>query len=171
MTHLLIHFLSLFITNFHSLSFQDIDGNTINMSSYSNKKVMLVNIATGSDKVAQLTELQQLQQQYADSLVVIVFPSNSYGHESRTNAEIKQFCQGNYNATFIIAAKTTVTGTGISPVFSWLAQKTQNGEMDAVAGNDFIKFLVTKDGMLVGQFSSKVSPLDTEITEAVNTSY
>jgi glutathione peroxidase len=166
-TSLVIHFL----VSFHSLSFQDVNGNTINMASFSNKKVMIVNIATGSTKVSQLAQLNQLQQQYADSLVVIVFPSNSFGHEARSNAEIKQFCQATYNSNFIIAAKSNVAGTSINPVFDWLRAKTNNGEMDAPTGADFEKFIITKDGMLVGMFSSKVSPLDAEITETITTVY
>jgi glutathione peroxidase len=171
MLNILLGILQFTLVNFHSLSFQDAEGNTINMSSFQNKKVLIVNIATGSDKTAQLAQLQQLQQQYADSLVVIAFPSNSFGHEPRNNAGIKQFCQENYNTSFIIASKSVVAGSGISPVFDWLARKTNNGEMDAPAGNDFVKYLITKDGMLVGVFSSKVSPMDNEITEAINASY
>jgi glutathione peroxidase len=171
MLNFLMSLSALWLVNFHSLSFQDGDGNTISMSSFQNKKVLIVNIGTGSDKVSQLTQLQQLQQQYADSLVVIVFPSSSFGHESRSNAEIKQFCQTGYNSTFLIAAKSSVAGINVNPVFSWLSQRSQNGEMDAPTGNDFQKFLVTRDGMLVGVFSSKTSPLDSELIEAINTSY
>jgi glutathione peroxidase len=171
MIHILLKIASVLLINFHSLSFQNVDGNTVNMSSYQGKKVLLVNMATGSNKVSQLAGLQQLQQQYGDSLMVIVFPSNSFGHESRSNSEIKQFCQTNYNSTFIIAEKSAVTGSGNHPVFSWLADKMKNGEMDAVTGGDFQKFLVDKDGMLIGVFSPKVSPTDSEIIEAITTSF
>ncbi|MCX6319298.1 MAG: glutathione peroxidase [Bacteroidetes bacterium] len=157
------------LISFYSLSFQNSEGSNINMSSYQGKKVLLVNIATGSDKVSQLAGLKQLQQQYADSLVVIVFPSNSFGHETRTDAEIRQFCQSTYNTNFIIASKSNVTGTGVNPVFAWLADKLKNGEMNAVAGGDFQKFLIDKDGMLVGVFAPKVVPLDSEIIDAITT--
>lgn len=171
MLNILLSFTSLVLVSFHSLSFQNTDGNTISMSSFQGKKVMIVNIATGSEKVSQLIALQQLQQQYNDSLVVIVFPSNSFGYESRNDSEIKQFCLSGYNSTFIIAAKSPVAGTNINPVFSWLASKTKNGEMDAPAGGDFQKFLVDKDGMLIGVFSPKVSPVDSEIIESITTSF
>ncbi len=171
MISILLKIASLLLINFHSLSFQDTNGNTVNMSSFPGKKVLIANIATGSDKVGQLVQLQQLQQQYGDSLVVIVFPSNSFGHEARSNAEIKQFCQANYNATFIIAAKTSVAGNNANAVFDWLAKKTNNGEMNAPAGNDFQKFLIDKDGMLIGVFSPKVSPADSELIEAIITSF
>ena len=159
------------LTSFYSLSFQNVDGEVVNMNNFQGKKVLIVNIATGSDKIDQLGGLQLLQQQFTDSLVVIVFPSNSFGHETRNNSEIKQFCQSNYNSTFIIASKSSVIGSGIHPVFEWLSKKSENGEMNAPAGADFQKFLIDKDGMLMGVFSSKISPTDSSIIQAVNISY
>ena len=43
--------------------------------------------------------------------------------------------------------------------------------MNAPAGGDFQKFLVDKDGMLIGVFSPKVRPTDSEITEAITSSF
>jgi len=156
---------------FHSLSFQDVDGNPVNMSSFASKKVLLVNIATESSRINQMSELQQLQQQYNDSLVVIVFPSNSFGKENKTNAEIKQFLNTNYHFTGIIAAKSNVINAGINPVFSWLASISQNGDVSASAGGDFQKFLISKDGSVIGVFSTKIAASDSSIIEAINTSY
>jgi glutathione peroxidase len=85
----LIKCIATYLVSFHSLSFKNVDNVTINMSNFINKKVMIVNIATGSARVSQLAGLQQLQQQYADSLQIIVFPSNSFGKETKTNAQIK----------------------------------------------------------------------------------
>jgi glutathione peroxidase len=171
MLSLLAGYILTALTSFYSLNFQSTDGATINMSQFEGKKVLIVNIATGSDKAGQLVALQQLQQQYSDSLVVIAFPSNSFAHETRTDTEIKLFCQEQFSATFLIAAKSSVSGTGINPVFSWLADKTKNGEMDALTGGDFQKFLVDKDGMLIGVFSPKVSPMDTELTAAITRNF
>ncbi|MCX6319482.1 MAG: glutathione peroxidase [Bacteroidetes bacterium] len=159
--------LAVFVTSIYNLQFTDTDGNTVQMSNYQNKKILLVNIATGSQKVSQLAGLQQLQQTYGDSLTVIVFPSNSFGNESRTNAEIKQFCQTGYGATFKIAAKSVVSGTGINPVFSWLSQKTENGSIDAAVVKDFQKFLIDKDGKLIGVFGASVAPLDNQVVNAI----
>jgi glutathione peroxidase len=158
-------------TNFYSLQFQDIDGNTISMNSFQGKKVLLVNIATGNDKVYQLAGLQQLQQQYQDSLVVIAFPSNSFGKESRTNAEIKTFCDTAYHTTFILASKGPVSGSGAQTVFNWLAHKTANGDIDAAANGDFQKFLVDKTGHVVAMLSSKIKPMDAEMIDAITTNY
>lgn len=57
-------FLAFFIvlqTSFYSLQFTSTVGSQVNLSNYQGKKVLLVNIATGSDKIGQLVGLQQLQ--------------------------------------------------------------------------------------------------------------
>lgn len=163
--------MSYIISSFYMLSFQDIDGNIVNMSNFQGKKVLITNVATNSDRITQLANLQQLQQQFSDSLVVIVFPSNSFGNETRNNAQIKQYCDTSFHNTFMIASKSNVSGPNVNPVFRWLADKTQNGQMDAVIGGDFLKFLIDKDGTLIGIFSSKVRPTDPDIIEGITTSF
>ncbi len=167
MTLILFKILTSLTVSFYALSFQNSDGVTINMSSFQGKKVLIANIATTTPEASQVAELQQLQQNYGDSVVVIVFPSNSFGHESRTNTQIKEFCQSAFNSTFIIAEKSNVTGTGIHPVFAWLASIALNGEMNATTGADFQKFLISSNGMLMASFSSKVRPTDNRIIQAI----
>lgn len=154
-------------TSIYSLSFTDIDGNTVNMSSYQNKKIMLVNIASNSSRVGQLTGLQQLHQQYGDSLVIIAFPSNSFGKEPLGNAEIKAFCQNNYGVTFKIAQKGSVSGLAMQPIYDWLAHTAQNGLTDVNLVKDFEKILIGKDGSIIGIFSPAVAPTDPGIVSAI----
>ncbi|MBN8833417.1 MAG: hypothetical protein BGO53_13955 [Sphingobacteriales bacterium 39-19] len=163
--------ISFFITSFYALSFEDVNGNMVQMSNFQGKKVLISNIATGSPKAGQLAAFQQLQQQYGDSLVVILFPSNSFGSEPRANAAIKMYCDTSLHHTFIIAAKTNVTGSGCHPVFTWLANQSQNGQMNAVTQADFLKFLIDKDGTLIGFFSSKISPDDADIIQGITTTF
>jgi glutathione peroxidase len=161
------NFLLFAITNFYSLSYVNIAGTTVNMNSYAGKKILLVNVATESIHVAQLASLQQLQQQFADSLVVIGFASNSFGHESKTNAAILQFCQQQYNISFPLAAKNNVTGSAIQPVYNWLANQTENGVMQGLVKTDFQKFLINKQGNLIGVFAGAISPLDVSVVNAI----
>lgn len=167
MYNLIFGVISLWLTDFYTLQITDVDGNSVNMSSYQNKKILLVNIGTGSPRVSQLAGLQQLQQTYGDSLVIIAFPSNSFANETRTNAEIKQFCQNNYNVTFKIAAKNPVSGTGIQPIYNWLALVSENGVMNGAVGRDFQKFLIGKDGSLMGVFAPSVDPMDAQLINAI----
>lgn len=154
-------------TSIYSLSFTDTDGSTVNMNSFQNKKILLVNIATNSPRVGQLTGLQQLKQQYGDSLVIIAFPSNSFGNETRSDAEIKQYCQQNYNVNFFIASKNSVFGLYIQPVYNWLKHTEENGVMDVEIMSDFQKILINNDGNIIGVFAPGVSPTDTSIVSAI----
>ncbi len=158
---------TIFITSIYSLSFTDIDGNSQSFGTYQGKKILLVNIATNADEVGQLTQLQQLHQQYQDSLVVIGFPSNSFNNEPRTNTEIKQFCQNNYGVTFKLAAKGNVTGAGMLPIYNWLAQQSENGVLNGTIVGDFQKFLIDKNGQIIGVFAPSVSPMDSTVIQAI----
>jgi glutathione peroxidase len=167
----LIKIITTYLVSFHSLSFKDINNVNRNMSSFASKKVMIVNIATGSARINQLAGLKQLQQLYADSLQIIIFPSNSFGKEARTDAQIKQFVQPLVGNNVIIAAKSNVINANTNAVFSWLGSKLKNGDMDAVAGGDFEKFIVGKDGTIYGVFSSKVSPTDPSIISTITSTF
>jgi glutathione peroxidase len=167
MNNLIIAISSLFLTSIYTLSFTDTDGNTVNMSAFQGKKILLVNMASGSPRASQLSGLQQLHRQYGDSLVVIVFPSNSFGKESRSDAEIKQFCQANYGAGFRIAAKASVSGTGIQSIYRWLANQNENGVMNGAVVGDFQKFLINKNGLLVGAFTPSFDPSNNELIQAI----
>ena len=154
-------------TGFYSLTFQSIDGNNISMAQFQGKKVLLVNIATGSSRVSQLQQLQQLQEQYADSVVVIGFPSSSFGLETRSNAEIKQFCQTQYGATFTLASKMPVAGVEKQPVYQWLTTLSQNGVINQEVNGDFQKYLINSSGSIIGVYSGVVSPLDSAIVNSI----
>ncbi len=158
-----------FVTSFYTLQFQDSNGTTQSMGQYQGKKVLLVNIATGSARAGQLAQLQQLQQLYADSLVVIAFPSNSFGHEPLSDSAIGQYCQ-DHGYTFKLAAKQPVTGQGMQSIYHWLATQSENGMMAQPVLADYQKFLINGSGMLVGVFSAATEPMGTQIRAAIGNS-
>lgn len=159
---LVVHLLSLY-----EVSYFNAAGETKSFGQFEGKKILIVNIATGSPRVGQLAELKQLQQQFADSLVVIAFPSNSFENEPRTTEEITQFCNQQYSINFLLGAKGNVTGPDKTTIFSWLADRTMNGVMNAPAIGDFQKFLIDRDGSIIGTFAPSVSPLDPKIVNAI----
>ncbi len=167
MPKLLIALLFMVSTSFYSLQFTTTSGSQVNMSSYQGKKILIVNIATGSSFVSQLSAMQELQQQYHDSLVVLAFPSNSFGHEPREDSAIAAFCTATYHTTFSIAHKGVVAGTGVQPVYNWLGKKTENGVVDDGVEGDFQKYLISSSGEVIGVYSSTVNPMDSVIIKAV----
>jgi glutathione peroxidase len=164
---LFICLLLCFESSIYNLSFQTSSGSNQSMSAFQGKKVLFVNIATSSSRVGQLAGLQQLQQQYGDSVTVIAFPSNSFGNESRSDSAILQFCQQNYSTQFMIASKAPISGASIQSVYHWLTSASENGVTSEPIKGDFQKMLVDHNGKLIGIFSPNVSPLSSELVSAI----
>jgi glutathione peroxidase len=61
-----------------------IDGAQIDFGNFQHKKILIVNAASGSRYASQYASLERLYQLYKDSLIIIVFPSNSFGNMSST---------------------------------------------------------------------------------------
>ena len=164
---ILIAMSMIFQTSIYTHSITDVNGTSIPLSNFQGKKILLVNIATGSERVNQLAGLQQLHQQYHDSLVIIAFPSNSFGHEALSNAEIKTFCLSNYTTGFIIAQKNAVTGSSLQSVYSWLGNANDNGASAITVVNDFQKILLDKYGDIIAIYAPTVSPTDAALQTAI----
>lgn len=159
---------SLTVVSIYSLKIADLNDNFISLNRYTNKKILLVNIASNSNQINQLDSLQKLYNLNSDSLVIIGFPSNSFGNEPKTNAQLKTFFS-NHNISFPMAGKSAVIGTGANVVYKWLSNKMQNEVLDADISSDFQKYLIDKSGKIVGIFDSSVNPLNSLITEAIRT--
>lgn len=143
------------------------NGETIKMSDFKGKMVLVVNTASGSRLVSQLSGLESLYQKYKDRLVIIACPSNSFGHEPLNDKEIAKLMQENYNVHFLLAAKTDVAGSSRSAIYKWLGEIRQNGVEENTVAGDFHKYLINKDGKLVGFFAGQVLPDDALLNAAI----
>lgn len=152
-------------TNIHQFKVPGLEGGQIDFSSFKGKKILVVNTASECGYTPQYKELEELSNKYRSRLVVIGFPANNFGgQEPGSNEEIKAFCQKNYGVTFPMAAKTSVKGTDIAPIFKWLTSKDQNGVLDAEVKWNFNKFLLDENGKLIAYFPSKTAPMSEDIT-------
>jgi glutathione peroxidase len=142
-----------------------LDGGTIDFSTFKGKKILIVNTASECGYTPQYEGLQKLYDTYKDKLVIVGFPANNFGgQEPGTNVEIKEFCKKNYGVTFPMAAKISVKGDDMAPIYKYLTSKAENGVLDAVVGWNFGKFLLDEKGNLLQYFPSKVTPMSEEIT-------
>ena len=149
----------------YSFKVEALDGSIIDLSKYRGKKILIVNTASKCGYTPQYEGLQKLYDKYKDRLVIIGFPANNFGgQEPGTNVEIKEFCTKNYGVSFPMAAKVSVKGDDIAPIYKWLCNMTENGVMDAEIKWNFGKFLLDEKGNLISDFPSKVAPLSAEIT-------
>ncbi|MDP1752434.1 MAG: glutathione peroxidase, partial [Reyranella sp.] len=98
-------------------------------------------------------------------LVVLGVPSNDFGaQEPRGEAEIAKFCESMYGITFPLTVKQKIIGPDAHALYGWIS--AQAGEGAAPKWN-FHKYLIGKDGSLLGAWPSRVRPGSGEITEAV----
>jgi glutathione peroxidase len=143
----------------YDFKMNSIDGELIDFASYKGKNLLIVNVASKCGYTPQYADLEKLHEMYSDKVVVLGFPANNFGsQEPGSNNEIAQFCQKNYGVKFQMFEKISVKGNDQAELYKWLKAKT--GEEP---GWNFCKYLVKPDGT-VKFFSSKVKPLDKEIT-------
>ena len=143
-----------------------LDGDTIDLSAYKGKYLLIVNTASQCGYTKQYADLEKLYEGQKDKLVIVGFPANNFGgQEPGSNAEIKEFCKKNYGVTFPMAEKVSVKGSDIHPLFQYLTSKEKNGVQDAEIKWNFTKFLLDKNGKLIAVFPSQVNPMSEEITK------
>ena len=153
------------LKSIHSFKVEALDGGTIDFSSFKGKKILVVNTASACGYTPQYEGLQKLYDTYKDKLVIVGFPANKFGgQEPGTNTEIKEFCKKNYGVTFPMAAKISVKGDDMAPIYHWLTSKNENGVLDAEIKWNFNKFLIDENGKMLYYFPSKTVPMSEEIT-------
>ena len=151
--------------SFYALSADNINGESISMNTFKDKKILVVNVASQCGYTPQYEGLQNLYETYGDSLVVLGFPSNDFmWQEPGNNTEIKTFCQRTYGVTFPMFAKIHVKGRKQHPLYTWLSDSTMNGWNHENPSWNFNKYLLDEKGKLLERFGSSIEPLDTLIT-------
>jgi glutathione peroxidase len=150
----------------HDFAFASIDGEPLPMRDFAGRAVLVVNTASFCGFTHQYEELQTVWQRYRDrGLVVLGVPSNDFGQqEPGSEAEIKQFCEVNFNIDFPMTEKQQVVGDQAHPLFKHIVE--QLGPQAAPRWN-FHKYLVTPDGDLTGAWPSRVAPTSPEIVSAI----
>lgn len=151
--------------SFHDFRLTTLNGGEFDFQLLKGKKVLLVNVATYCGYTSQYAELQTLSEQYADKLIVLGFPSNSFLQEPFGNDSINSFCKKNYGVTFPMFQKISVKGKGQHPLYQWLSKKEFNGWNDQAPTWNFCKYLVDEEGKLLKFFGANTKPLSKEITD------
>jgi glutathione peroxidase len=143
-----------------------IDGKPVDLASYKGKVVLIVNVASRCGATPQYAGLQKLYDTYKDKgLVVLGFPANDFGaQEPGSDAQIAEFCTSKYSVTFPMFSKITVKGPDKAPLYKML---TESADPTGEVGWNFEKFLVGKDGSVIGRFKTRVSPDDPALVAAI----
>ena len=141
---------------------QTITGDPVQLDSYENKVLLIVNTASKCGFTPQYEGLEALYEEYKDKgLVILGFPCNQFGRqEPGSESDIAEFCQLNYGVSFPMFAKVDVNGNDADPLFKHL-KRSQKGLLgsEKIKWN-FTKFLVNRDGEVVARYAPTVKPKD-----------
>lgn len=153
----------------YDFTMKDIDGKDASLAQYRGKVVLLVNVASRCGFTPQYEGLEKVYLQYKDrGLVILGFPANNFmGQEPGTNEEIKTFCSLKYNVTFPMFAKISVKGDDMHPLYKYLTDKQSDPQFGGDVKWNFNKFLVGRDGKIIGRFEPPVKPDSPEVTQAI----
>ncbi len=156
------------MTTAHDFNFHKLDeAGEINLADYAGKAVLIVNVASACGFTSQYRDLEALYEAKADKgLVIIGVPCNDFGHQEPGEAkEIREFCDTTYHVTFPMTEKVEITSRERRhPFYQWVADEL--GE-SALPRWNFHKYLIGKDGTLVGAYGSKTAPLAPDMLEAI----
>jgi glutathione peroxidase len=132
----------------------------VSLDLYQGKVLVIANTASKCGLTPQYGELQKLYDRYRDQgLVVLGFPCNQFGgQEPGTSEEAESFCQINYGVNFPVFAKVDVNGEDAHPLFQYLREQQPGAAEDDTIQWNFTKFLVNREGKVVGRFEPKESP-------------
>jgi glutathione peroxidase len=146
-----------------------IDGKPSTLADHAGEVMLVVNVASKCGFTPQYAALEQIYETYSDKgFTVLGFPCNQFlFQESGSEEQIAQFCSATYGVSFPMFAKIKVRGRGQHPLYAELTKASDgSGKAGGVKWN-FEKFLVNRDGEVIGRFRSKVKPDDPEITSAI----
>lgn len=150
----------------HSFKVEALDGSTIDFSKFRGKKILVVNTASECGFTPQYADLEKLYETYKNKLVIVGFPANNFGgQEPGANHEIATFCQKNYGVTFPMAAKISVKGGDIAPIYKFLTDKKENGVKSTKILWNFTKILLDEKGNVIDSFVSTTNPMSESITK------
>mgnify|MGYP001187290913 FL=1 len=145
-------------------SFEDIDGNFVNLSKFKGKPIFMVNTASRCGFTPQYENLQNLFINYRNTdLTILAITSNSFNQEYTSNEDIKKICLVNYDVGFVTSSPMDVKGVHKHEIFSWLSN-----EYEQTPKWNFYKYLFDKNGNLTSSWSSMTKPDSSKILNKID---
>lgn len=149
----------------YDFSAKTIIGEEKSLKDYEGKVLLIVNVASKCGFTPQYKGLQEVYDKYKEQgLEILGFPCNQFGgQEPGTEVDITSFCELNYGVNFPMFAKIDVKGDKAHPLYTYMTEQAPGLlGMKAVKWN-FTKFLIGKDGKVVGRFAPQTKPVDLEV--------
>ncbi|MCJ2081362.1 glutathione peroxidase [Methylobacterium sp. J-090] len=148
-----------------AFTFEKPEGGGLALADLAGKPILVVNTATSCGYAGQFVGLQGLWTRFgARGLTVIAVPSPDFGNQEPLDGlAIAEAARKNHGVTFPIVSKTHVKGPAAHPFYRWAAAEKPG----ATPGWNFHKYLVARDGSLLGAYPHNTEPNDPRIVTAI----
>ena len=169
LTIIMFFFKSSAMTNnqksFYDLEIESINGEIIKLKDYRDKVILIVNTASYCGFTKQYEDLQELWDKYkSKGLIVLGVPSDSFNQEKKTNSEVKEFCEVNFEINFPLTTITEVKGSNAHEIFKWAED---NFGKSAIPKWNFHKILINKQGNVEETYASFTKPTSNKIISKI----
>lgn len=174
-------------SNIQSIPLTRIDGSATTLADFAGKVLLIVNTASKCGLTKQYEGLEALYRaKKNDGLEILGFPANNFKEqESGSNDDIASFCTLTCDVTFPMFGKISVKGDDAHPLYRALtaekpvAEGTEgfrkrleeagisSGDPSEVLWN-FEKFLVSRDGQVIGRYSPNMPVTDAVIAADID---
>jgi glutathione peroxidase len=144
-----------------------LQGRETTFGEFSDKAVLVVNVASRCGLAPQYEQLEELQKTYGPrGFTVLGFPSNQFLQELGSSEAISEYCSTTWGVTFPMSEKVKVNGKSAHPLYQELKKAADaDGKAGRVTWN-FEKFLVAPDGT-VSRFRPTTKPDAPEVVAAI----
>ena len=147
-------------------SYRPLTGKTaVNLqTAYGGKVLLVVNTASKCGFTPQFEGLEALHAKYRGrGFAVLGFPSGDFKEQEFTDEKkIQEFCTLTYGVKFPMFQKVHVKGDDATALYKSL----EKASGDAPKWN-FHKYLVSRDGRVVGSYGSRTTPDDKALVAAI----
>ena len=177
------------MTDLAAIPLTRIDGKPDSLAAHEGKVLLVVNVASKCGLTPQYEGLEKLyKDKQGEGFEVLGFPANDFGaQEPGTHDEITEFCKVNYGVTFPLFAKADVSGPAKQPLYAALTEAMpekvgpaeefrerlrgygMTPNLDPEVLWNFEKFLIGRDGTVIGRFAPGVAPDDAALVSAIET--
>jgi glutathione peroxidase len=151
-------------SSIYDFSVTTIEGQPLNLGTYKNKVLLIVNTASQCGFTPQYQGLQALYDKYASQgLEILGFPCNQFGQQEPGSAsDIQSFCETRFGVKFPLFQKVDVNGKDAHPLFQYLTKAAPGLFGTETVKWNFTKFLVDRNGKVIERYASLAKPEDLE---------
>ena len=148
---------------------KSLTGKKVDLGKYKGKVLLVVNVASQCGATPQYKPLEALHEKYNEKgLAVLGFPCNQFeAQEPGSDEDVADFCQKNYGVKFDMFSKVDVNGDKAADLFKQLTSKEAFPKDSGKVNWNFEKFLISKEGKVVGRFRTGVEPDSEEVVKAI----